>query len=86
MTRQELEEKLDKIGYLNRYSLDGSICPDHRILYKNYSVWEYFYIDERGNRTPPKLFTSEEEAYDYIYEDALDSYNTFQKALKRSSK
>ena len=61
MTRQELEEKLDKIGYLNRYSLDGSLCPDHRILYKNYSVWEYFYIDERGNRTPPKLFTSEEK-------------------------
>ena len=86
MTRKELEQKLEELGYFNRYSLDGSICSDRRILYKNYSVWEYFYIDERGNRTPSKLFSSEEEAYDYIYKDALRSYNVFQKALKQSIK
>ena len=70
MTRKELEQKLEELGYLNRYSLDGSICSDRRILYK----------------TPSKLFSSEEEAYDYIYKDALRSYNVFQKALKQSIK
>ena len=28
------------------------------------------YMDERGNRTPLKLFTSAEEAYDYICKEA----------------
>ena len=67
MTRKELERKLEQLGCLDWYSLDGSLCSDRRILYENYSVWEYFYMDERGNRTPLKLFTSAEEAYDYIY-------------------
>ena len=52
MTRKELERKLEQLGCLDWYSLDGSLCSDRRILYENYSVWEYFYKDERGNRTP----------------------------------
>ena len=52
MTRKELERKLEQLGCLDWYSLDGSLCSDRRILYENYSVWEYFYMDERGNRTP----------------------------------
>ena len=70
MTRKELERILEQLGCLDWYSLDGSLCSDRRILYENYSVWEYFYMDERGNRTPLKLFTSAEEAYDYIYKEA----------------
>ena len=66
MTRKELERKLKQLGYLDLYSLDGSVGPDRVVLYKNYAVWEVFYIDERGNRTVPKLFSSEEEAYDYL--------------------
>lgn len=50
MTRKELERKLEQLGCLDWYSLDGSLCSDRRILYENYSVWEYFYMDERGNR------------------------------------
>ncbi len=34
MTRKELERKLEQLGCLNRYSLDGSLCSDRRILYK----------------------------------------------------
>lgn len=47
MTRKELERKLEQLGCLDWYSLDGSLCSDRRILYENYSVWEYFYMDER---------------------------------------
>ena len=82
MTRKELERKLEQLGCLDWYSLDGSLCSDRRILYENYSVWEYFYMDERGNRTPLKLFTSAEKAYDY-YKNALDSCNVFQTALNK---
>ena len=72
MTRKELERKLKQLGYLDLYSLDGSVGPDRVVLYKNYAVWEVFYIDERGNRTVPKLFSSEEEAYDYLYKEAVN--------------
>ena len=41
MTRKELERKLEQLGCLNRYSLDGSLCSDRRILYKNRYLWDY---------------------------------------------
>ena len=52
MTRKELERKLEKSGRLSRYFLDGSLRSDCGILLRNYSVWEYFHMDERGKRTP----------------------------------
>ena len=52
MTRKELERKLEKSGRLSRYFLDGSLRSDCGILLRNYSVWEYFHMDESGNRTP----------------------------------
>ncbi|WP_418416957.1 hypothetical protein [Alistipes ihumii] len=51
MTRKELERKLEKSGRLSRYFLDGSLRSDCGILLRNYSVWEYFHMDERGSRT-----------------------------------
>lgn len=74
MTKIELIKKLKELGYADFYSLDGSLDPDRCILYHNYSKWEYFYFDERGNRYPIKIFFSEEEAYDYIYKDACPPY------------
>lgn len=79
MTKIELKKKLTELGYQNLYSLDGSVGPDLVVLYKNYSVWEVFYIDEHGNRTSPKLFSSEEEACDYIYKEAIYMYELFHK-------
>jgi hypothetical protein len=32
------------------YSIDDGLKPDAFILYRNYSKWECFYLDERGNR------------------------------------
>lgn len=83
MTRKELERKLKQLGYLDLYSLDGSVGPDRVVLYKNYAVWEVFYIDERGNRTVPKLFSSEEEAYGYLYKEAVDMYELLLKTMVR---
>ena len=48
MTRKELERKLEQLGCLNRYSLDGSLCSDRRILYKNRYLWDYCKIGPDG--------------------------------------
>ena len=48
------------------YSLDGSLWPDRIVLYHNYSLWEVFYFDERGNRNSLKSFDNENDACKYI--------------------
>ena len=61
MTRKELERKLEKSGRLSRYFLDGSLRSDCGILLRNYSVWEDFHMDERGNRTPLNYLLRQEK-------------------------
>jgi len=65
----ELKNKLDDLNvYSGFYSLDGSLLPDSIVLYHNYTKWEVFYFDERGNRDNEKTFFSENDACSYIYE------------------
>jgi hypothetical protein len=49
------------------YSLDEGLKPDACILIKNYSIWEFFYMDEKGDRHDFKIFKVDEEAYDYLW-------------------
>jgi len=37
------------------------------VLYKNYAKWEYFYLDERGERQGYTEFSEEEDAYAYLW-------------------
>jgi len=70
MNIQELKERL-KIKGVNEetYSLDGTLYPMRVILYKNYSKWEVFYLDERGNRDGHRIFYSENDACLYMYKE-----------------
>ena len=69
MTREELKHKLDSLNICPKfYSLEGNSLPDCIVLFENYSKWEVFYFDERGNRDNEKVFLSENDAYNYIYE------------------
>jgi hypothetical protein len=68
MNLEELKSRIDK----NRipaewYSLDDGLKTDAFILYKNYSLWEFFYLDERGGRNGKRIFKTDEEAYDYLW-------------------
>ena len=72
MTKEELLEKLRELKLEHQYSLDGSLECNTYVLYHNYAVWEYFLFDERGGRSNMRLFHSEKEAYDFIYQDALE--------------
>lgn len=68
MDLNELKDKLNKHNVPDRwYSLDEGLKPDACILYKNYSKWEFFYLDERGDRHDYKIFQSDEEAYNYLW-------------------
>lgn len=69
MDKKELKQKLDELAiYPGFYSLDGELLPDRIVLYHNYDKWEVFYFDERGNRNSEKVFFSESDACNYIYE------------------
>ena len=67
MNVKELMTRLKSMGISDtRYSLDGSLWPDRIILYHNYSLWEVFYFDERGNRNSLESFDNENDACEYI--------------------
>ncbi|MBD1362336.1 hypothetical protein IDJ77_00815 [Mucilaginibacter sp. ZT4R22] len=68
MNRIELKEELDKLSvYPGFYSLYDELLPDRIVLYHNYSKWEVFYFDERGNRNDEVVFPTEGDACNYIY-------------------
>jgi hypothetical protein len=69
MKKIELKNKLDELNVYPRfYSLEGDLLPDRIVLYHNYNKWQVFYFDERGNRDKEKIFSTESEACEYIYE------------------
>lgn len=64
----ELKDKLYWNNVPERwYSLDEGLKPGALHLYKNYSKWEYFYLDDRGERTDFRVFYTDEEAYDFLW-------------------
>jgi hypothetical protein len=84
MKKLELSNKLSLLGIDKaQYSLDGELKPDSIILFRNYSRWEVFYLDERGGRNNERIFTTESEACCYIYGLFSDAKQTelFYKSL-----
>jgi hypothetical protein len=64
----ELKDKLYWNNVPERwYSLNDGLKPDACILYKNYSIWEFFYLDEKGGRHDNKIFDKDEDAYKYLW-------------------
>jgi hypothetical protein len=74
MNNLELENKLKELNIpINEYSLNGDLISEAIILYKNYSIWEVFYLDEKGERNNEIKFYNEDEACKYIYKLFIDS-------------
>jgi hypothetical protein len=67
----DLSELKDKLYWNNVperwYSLDEGLKPNALHLYKNYSQWEYFFLDDRGERTDLRIFYSDEDAYNFLW-------------------
>ncbi|EHQ28093.1 hypothetical protein [Mucilaginibacter paludis] len=69
MDLQELNQLLKENGIPEAwYSINDGLKPGACILYKNDPVWEFFYLDERGNRVDYKTFADEAEAYRHLWE------------------
>ncbi|MGA6119306.1 hypothetical protein [Sphingobacterium anhuiense] len=65
----ELKDKLYWKNVPDRwYSLDEGLKPDACILYKNYTKWEFFYLDEKGDRHEFRVFADESDAYDHLWQ------------------
>lgn len=74
MNREILEKKLEEKGVKNiYYSLYGELKPDSIVLYQNYKKWEVFYFSERGEKENEKIFFSESEACEYIYNNLIEA-------------
>lgn len=73
MNRKELAKLLEIEGIPSTmYSLDGDLfTPDRIVLYKNYSLWEVFYLGDRGERDTIKMCTSEDEACTCIHQELV---------------
>lgn len=71
MTRQELEEKLiaEDINPVD-YSLYGGLPNEAFCLNKTNGKWEVYY-SERGNKTGLKVFSNENEACMYFYNELM---------------
>jgi hypothetical protein len=68
MTLSELKQKIHDNNVPERwYSLDNGLKPDACILYRNYSVLEFFYLDEKGEKHDLKIFKKDDEAYDHLW-------------------
>lgn len=74
MNRDFLTKLLDIEGIPSSwYSLYGDFfVPDRIVLHENYSKWEIFYIDERGNKTMLTTCNSEATACAYIHQKMIN--------------
>lgn len=50
------------------YSINEGLKINAYNLYKNYAIWEYFYLNEKGERKDFKKYKAVEDALDYIWE------------------
>lgn len=69
MDKVLLKNKLARLGVKEEeYSLEGDLNPNTIVLYRNYSKWEVFYLDERGGRDMLHVSFSEDDACSFIYQ------------------
>lgn len=65
----ELKDKLCRYNVPGRwYALDEGLKPDACILLRNYRIWEYFYLTERGERLDHRVFDNAEDAYAFLWD------------------
>jgi len=80
MNIQELKQKLQLMGVgESNYSISGFEKPDTLILRDKGTIWEVFYLDERGGKHEVKEFFSESDAYEYFFKRFQSLYETGQK-------
>ncbi len=72
----------------NLYSLNGLLKPDSIILdnFDNKKIWRVYYFDEKGNTNNEKIFYSENEAVNYLYNILKNYTDIDKKCFKKKNK
>ena len=75
MNRKELEIKMKKLGFdKNYYSLYGKVVMEKSILVYRDKKWIIYGFNDRGGRCDDdKIFNTESEACDYLYNNLLQT-------------
>ena len=82
MKLKDLYAALKDLGPQNSYHLNDHNGDTTNILEydKKNKLWEYYFRNERGGKSDFKIFTTEEEACEYILNAAIESIKTFRDA------
>lgn len=68
MTLKEFKDNIRKFNVPNElYSLEDGIKANAYILNKNYEKWDFFFLDEKGDRNNFIQFDDSQEAYSYLW-------------------
>jgi hypothetical protein len=68
MTLEKLKENIlnwEVPKYL--YSINEGLKPNAYIIFENYTKWDYFFLDEKGERIGHRTFNNREDAFDYLW-------------------
>ena len=83
MKVKDLYAAIEQLGHVqynyplsNRENIDNHILRYNRIK----RLWEFYFFDERGGRSDLKTFVTEEEACEYILNEAIETIKTFRDA------
>lgn len=84
MNLNELKDKLYWNNVPDRwYSLDEGLKHDACILYKNYSKWEFFYLDEKGGEHDYRVFDNDNDAFEHLWNKMQYQLKVFKIKPKR---
>ena len=80
---------IKELGPQNSYFLNDPKHLDTHILEfsRKTKLWEYYFLNERGGKSDYKTFVTEDEACEYILNDAIEIIiilrNAYMDAVKR---
>jgi hypothetical protein len=78
MNLEELKNNIKIYNIPERwYSIDEGLKPNAYIIFKNYSLWEYFCLDEKGERLDFRVFNRAEDAYEKLWSDLKKQSEVF---------
>lgn len=49
------------------YSINEGLKPNAYIIFENYGKWEFFFLDEKGERIGHHYFNDSDDAFDYLW-------------------
>lgn len=87
MDLKALEKRIYELNAGRRYYIlnDPNGVAMYMLQYnKKKNIWEYYFLDERGGISDYRTFISEEEACDFVYNDAKHIVSVFTRAFNEA--